>query len=207
MLLRPGSHFFLTFFRWLEANRAERGPCQGRAVLARSSERTRRPLTRLPRSVHSPAKKWDHRFPSPPLLFSRCAFLLATCCCNLAASSCFTSLIWSSILSNASGASFSPAARGRNTLTSSKRTPTISASAGSRLSTSLALASTTSRHHSPSVRPLVCAAVSSCAYSSSLTLKPMDFLRSGGFTMSRLPLSPQLPRLAAALKNQQVRLR
>jgi hypothetical protein len=45
------------------------------------------------------------------------------------------------------------------------------------------------------------------AYSSSLTLKPMDFVRSGGFTMSRLPLSPSQPRLAAALKNQQVRLR
>jgi hypothetical protein len=38
-------------------------------------------------------------------------------------------------------------------------------------------------------------------------LKPMDFVRSGGFTMSRLPLSPSQPRLAAALKNQQVRLR
>jgi hypothetical protein len=35
----------------------------------------------------------------------------------------------------------------------------------------------------------------------------MDFVRSGGFTMSGLPLSPQQPRLAAALKNQQVRLR
>src|SRR6202521_5812107 len=69
------------------------------------------------------------------------------------------------------------------------------------------LASITSRHHSPSVRPSACAAVSSCAYSSSLTLKPMDFVRSGGFTMSRLPLSPSQPRLAAALKNQQVRLR
>jgi hypothetical protein len=45
------------------------------------------------------------------------------------------------------------------------------------------------------------------AYSSSLTLKPMDFVRSGGFAMSRLPLSPSQPRLAAALKNQQVRLR
>jgi hypothetical protein len=32
-------------------------------------------------------------------------------------------------------------------------------------------------------------------------------VRSGGFTMSRLPLSPSPPRLAAALKNQQVRLR
>jgi hypothetical protein len=31
-------------------------------------------------------------------------------------------------------------------------------------------------------RRLACAAVSSCAYSSSLTLKPMDFVRSGGFT-------------------------
>jgi hypothetical protein len=38
--LGPGSHFFLTFFRWLEANRAEREPCQGRAVFARSSERS-----------------------------------------------------------------------------------------------------------------------------------------------------------------------
>jgi hypothetical protein len=36
-----------------------------------------------------------------------------------------------------------------------------------------ALASSTSRHHSPSDRLLVCAAASSCAYSSSLTLKPM----------------------------------
>jgi hypothetical protein len=44
-----------------------------------------------------------------------------------------------------------------------------------------------SRHHSPSVQPPACAAVSSCAYSSSLTLKPMDFVRSGGFTMSGLP--------------------
>jgi hypothetical protein len=35
----------------------------------------------------------------------------------------------------------------------------------------------------------------------------MDFVRSGGFAMSRLPLSPYQPRLAAALKNQQVRLR
>jgi hypothetical protein len=43
--------------------------------------------------------------------------------------------------------------------------------------------------------------------SSSLTLNPMDFVRSGGFTMSRLPLSSSQPRLAAALKNQQVRLR
>jgi len=34
---------------------------------------------------------------------------------------------------------------------------------------------------------LVCAAASSCAYSSSLTLKPMDFVRSGGFTMIWLP--------------------
>lgn len=56
--LRPGSHFFLTFFRWLEANRADREMSQGRALSARSSERTRRPLTRLPRSVSSPAEKW-----------------------------------------------------------------------------------------------------------------------------------------------------
>lgn len=55
----PRSHFSITFFRWLEANRAERETGQGRAFWARSSERTRRPLTRLPRSVHSPAKKWE----------------------------------------------------------------------------------------------------------------------------------------------------
>jgi len=52
-----------------------------------------------------------------------------------------------------------------------------------------------------------CAAVSSRPYSSSLTLKPMDFVRSGGFTMPGLPLSPSQPRLAAALSFQQVRLR
>ena len=34
-----------------------------------------------------------------------------------------------------------------------------------------------------------------------LALKPMDFVRSGGFTMSRFPLSPSQPRLAAVLKN------
>jgi hypothetical protein len=55
-------------------------------------------------------KMRDHRF--LPLNFSGCGFFLAGCC-SLAASSCFTSLIWSSILSNASGASFSPATRGR----------------------------------------------------------------------------------------------
>jgi hypothetical protein len=55
-------------------------------------------------------KMRDHRF--PPLNFSGCGFFLAGCC-SLAASSCFTSLIWSNILSNASGASFSPATRGR----------------------------------------------------------------------------------------------
>jgi hypothetical protein len=51
----------------------------------------RRPLTRFPRSVHSQRKKWDHCFLSP-LGFSRGGFLLA-CCCNLAASWCFASLI------------------------------------------------------------------------------------------------------------------
>lgn len=92
---------------------------------------------------------------------------------------------------------------------SSSVSASSAASAGSCLAESLAdpPRMITSRHHSPSVRPLACAAVSSCAYSSSLTLKPMDFLRSGGFTMSRLPLSPSPPRLAATLKNQQVRLR
>ena len=54
----PRLPFFIPFFRWLEANRADRETGQGRAVCARSSERTRRPLTRLPRSEHSPAKKW-----------------------------------------------------------------------------------------------------------------------------------------------------
>ena len=39
----PGSHFFLTFFRWLEANRAEREMSQGRAFWARSSERSADP--------------------------------------------------------------------------------------------------------------------------------------------------------------------
>lgn len=33
--LRPRSHFFLTFFRWLEANRAERESGQARAFWAR----------------------------------------------------------------------------------------------------------------------------------------------------------------------------
>jgi len=32
--LRSGSHFFLRFFRWLEANRAEREAGQGRAFFA-----------------------------------------------------------------------------------------------------------------------------------------------------------------------------
>jgi len=107
---------------------------------------------------------------------------------------------------NFSGVTFSPAAIGCSTFTSSKRTPMISASAGSWAAASLA-PRIIWRHHSPSVCPLACAAVSSCAYSSSLTLKPMDFVRSGGFTMSGLPLSPSQPRVAAALKNQQVRLR
>jgi hypothetical protein len=57
------------------------------------------------------------------------------------------------------------------------------------------------------VTAIIVATVVVWAYSSSLTLKPMDFVRSGGFTMFRLPLSPYQPRLAAALKNQQVRLR
>jgi len=39
----PGSHFFLTFFRWLEANGAEREMSQGRAFWARSSERSADP--------------------------------------------------------------------------------------------------------------------------------------------------------------------
>src|SRR5208282_4312974 len=63
--LRPGSHLFVTFFRWLEANRAEREASPGRAVFARSAQR--RPLTRLPRSVHSPAEKWEI---SPRAFFS-----------------------------------------------------------------------------------------------------------------------------------------
>src|SRR5208283_2962391 len=87
--LRPGSHFFLTFFRWLEANRAEREPGQGRAAFCAFIGAQRRPLTRLPRSVHSSAKKWDHRFPSP-LVFSGCGFFLAACF-NLAASWCLVS--------------------------------------------------------------------------------------------------------------------
>jgi hypothetical protein len=41
--LRPRSHFFLTFFRWLEANRAEREMSQGRAFWARSSKRSADP--------------------------------------------------------------------------------------------------------------------------------------------------------------------
>jgi len=90
--LRPSSHFFLPFFRWLEANRAEREPGQARTFLVRRAavEAKRRGLTRLPRSVHSLRKKWDHRF--PPLGVSRCGFSLA-CCCNLAASWCLVSLI------------------------------------------------------------------------------------------------------------------
>lgn len=57
------SHFF---DGWKQTG-AEREPGQGRAVCARSSERTRRPLTRLPRSEHSSAKKWQI---SPALFFS-----------------------------------------------------------------------------------------------------------------------------------------
>jgi len=53
------------------------------------------------------------------------------------------------------------------------------------------------RHYSPSVRPLACAAVSSRAYSSSLTLKPMHFVRRAGFTMSGLTPGRFPPRLAA----------
>ena len=45
----------------------------------------------------SSEKRGDYRFPSP-LLFSGCGFFRAARC-NSAASSCFTSLIWSSILS------------------------------------------------------------------------------------------------------------
>src|SRR5664279_5005490 len=60
-LANPGSHLFLTFFRWLEANRAEREPCQGRGCGAIIGAK-RRPLTRLPRSVHSSAKKWERCF-------------------------------------------------------------------------------------------------------------------------------------------------
>lgn len=61
----PGSHFFLTFFRWLEANRAEREPGQARTFFVRRAavEAKRRGLTRLPRSVHSPAKKGESPLP------------------------------------------------------------------------------------------------------------------------------------------------
>jgi hypothetical protein len=61
------SHFFLTFFRWLEANRAERGDGSRARGLCAFIGAQRRPLTRLPRSVHSPAKKWEI---SPALFFS-----------------------------------------------------------------------------------------------------------------------------------------
>ena len=133
---RNPSHFSITFFPSGTQDRSGEGGESRARGLGAFIGAQRRPLTRLPRSVHSPAKKWDHLFPSP-LGFSGCGFFRAACCCNLAASSCFTSLIWSSSWSNASGASFSPAARGRNTFTSSKRTPAISASAGSCRSESL----------------------------------------------------------------------
>ena len=56
------------------------------------------------------------------------AYFLSPGLANLAASWCFALLISSSSLSNASGVSLCPAARGRRTFTRSKRTPRISAS-------------------------------------------------------------------------------
>src|SRR5271166_1712649 len=47
----------------------------------------------------------------------------------------------------------------------------------------LALDSITSRHHSPSVFDPACAARSNWAYSSSLTLVPIDLVRRVGFTI------------------------
>ena len=141
------------------------------------------PLTSAPFALGTnlQRKMGDHRFPSPLVWFLVVASR-AACCCNLAASSCFTSLIWSSILSNASGASFF-ARRQRpqhvyfqqqaDSLRS-RLAPPDRARAASRCPT-LPAGSPSRHHHSPSVRPSACAAVSRRAYSSSLTLKPMDF--------------------------------
>jgi hypothetical protein len=60
--LCPGSHFSIPFFPWLEATQERRGSrVKGAAFFAAFIEAQRRPLTWLPRSVHSPWKKWDYR--------------------------------------------------------------------------------------------------------------------------------------------------
>jgi hypothetical protein len=71
------SHFFLAGSN----TGAEREPGQGRAFSSAFIGAQRRPLTRLPRSVHSLRKKWDHRLPSPPGFSraSRCGFFRAAC--------------------------------------------------------------------------------------------------------------------------------
>ena len=63
--LRPASHLFLTFFPWLEAHRSGEGDESRARAFGAFIGAQRRPLTRLPRSVQSPAKKWE---------ISRCAF-------------------------------------------------------------------------------------------------------------------------------------
>ena len=204
----PWLPFFNPIFSMAGSKQSGEGAVSRARVLGAFIGAQRRPLTRLPRSVHSPAKKWESPLPVAAGFFLL-RFLPGRLLLQLGGEFVlhFADLV-QHFVERFRGQLLACGQRPQHVHQQQAHSDDL----GQGRIVGRCIAGRpprriTSRHHSPSVRPLACAAVSSCAYSSSLTLKPMDFVRSGGFTISGLPLSPQQPRLAAALKNQQVRLR
>src|SRR5581483_1208861 len=103
-----------------------------------------------------------------PHLVVAIGYVLPAGAANFSASWCFALLISSRSLSNASGARSWPEATGRSTFTKSKRTPRISASAGSLVGPSPASRRITSRIHSPRASP--------CDLAKSVTLPSSSFV-------------------------------
>ena len=87
----PDSHSSITFFQWLEANRAEREPGQARAFWARRAS-GRNEVERLD-AAPALGTLSSEKMGSPPPAAGFRAAVFSIACCNLAASWCPASLI------------------------------------------------------------------------------------------------------------------
>src|SRR5208283_12167 len=129
----------------------QRAVAEGEPTVKKKSGKNERHEYR-PVRINRAVRRPDDGFLASPLCHCH-RYFLPTEAASFPARACLASLISSSSLSNASGVSLWPAARGRNTFTRSKRTPRISARDGSLADPLRISLRITSRIHSPRASP------------------------------------------------------
>src|SRR5579863_9348991 len=144
----------------------QRAVAEGEPTVKKKSGKNERHEYR-PVRVNRAVRRPDDGFLASPLCDCHRYFLPAEAA-SFPARACLASLISSSSLSNVSGVSLWPAARGRSTFTRSKRTPRISASDGSLADAPRSSRRITSRIHSPRARP--------CDLANSVILRRSSFV-------------------------------